>query len=95
MDITVHHRENRSRGLFYIEDNGTKVSELTYHKKEENLIQVDHTETKMGYEHQGYASKLLDYVVNWARENKVKIEPLCPFAEVKFDENPEYADVRA
>ncbi|PHR92725.1 MAG: GNAT family N-acetyltransferase [Leeuwenhoekiella sp.] len=95
MDKAIHHRENRSRGLFYIEGNGDKISELTYTIKSDNLIVVDHTETKMGYEHQGYASELLDYVVNWARENDIKIEPLCPFAEIKFDEKPEYADVRA
>lgn len=95
MDKSIHHRENRSRGLFYIEDNGDKITELTYNITDSNLIVIDHTETKMGYEHQGYASELLEYVVNWARENQIKIEPLCPFAEIKFDENPEYADVRA
>ncbi|MCC4214270.1 GNAT family N-acetyltransferase [Leeuwenhoekiella parthenopeia] len=95
MDKAIHHRENRSRGLFYREENGEKISELTYTIQDAGIIVIDHTETKMGYEHQGYASELLDYVVNWAREKNIKIEPLCPFAEIKFDENPDYADVRA
>ena len=49
----------------------------------------------MEYEGQGYASKLMERAVEYARSKNIKIEPLCPFAEVKFDEHPEYADVRA
>ena len=95
MDKHIQHRENKSRGLFYIDDEGVKISELTYTIKDEGTIIIDHTETKRGYEDQGYASKLLEHVVSWARNENVKIEPLCPFAEVKFDQNPNYADVRA
>ena len=82
MDYTIQHRENDKRGMFWIESDSSTII-------------VDHTETKMEFEHQGYASKLLDHTVAWARSNNIKIEPLCPFAEVKFDENPDYADVRA
>tara|TARA_B100001765_G_C19450189_1_gene314254 strand:+ start:392 stop:763 length:372 start_codon:yes stop_codon:yes gene_type:complete len=95
MDYTIQHRENDKRGMFWIEGEHGKISELTYTVQDENTIIVDHTETKMEHEHQGYASKLLDHTVAWARSKNIKIEPLCPFAEVKFDEKPEYADVRA
>ena len=95
MDKAIKHRENKSRGVFYIEDNGEKISEITYIIRDEQVIVIDHTETKMGHGDQGYASRLLDHVVSWAREHHIKVEPLCPFAEVKFDQNPNYADVRA
>ena len=95
MDYTIQHRENDKRGMFWIESESGKISELTYTVQDSSTIIVDHTETKMEFEHQGYASKLLDHTVAWARSNNIKIEPLCPFAEVKFDENPDYADVRA
>ena len=81
--------------MFWIEGESGKISELTYTVKDDTIIIVDHTETKMEFEHQGFASKILDHAVAWARSKNIKIEPLCPFAEVKFDENPEYADVRA
>ncbi|RXG12406.1 hypothetical protein DSM03_106176 [Leeuwenhoekiella aestuarii] len=95
MDYTIQHRENDKRGMFWIEGENGKISELTYTVKDDSTIIVDHTETKMEFEHQGFASKILDHAVQWARSKAIKIEPLCPFAEVKFDENPEYADVRA
>lgn len=95
MDYTIQHRENDKRGMFWIESESGKISELTYTVQDSSTIIVDHTETKMEFEDQGYASKLLDHTVAWARSNNIKIEPLCPFAEVKFDENPDYADVRA
>ena len=95
MDSSIQHRENSTRGVFLIEGEQGKISELTYTIKDEHTIIVDHTETKLGFEGQGYASKLMAEVVEYALSKKIKIEPLCPFAEVKFDEHPEYADVRA
>jgi len=46
-------------------------------------------------EGKGLASLLLKRSVEYARENNYKINPLCPFAEVQFDEHKEYRDVLA
>ena len=93
--VTIQHKKNDVRGVFLIEGENGIISELTYTIKDANTILIDHTETKMEYEGQGYASKLMERAVEYARSKNIKIEPLCPFAEVKFDEHPEYADVRA
>ena len=61
MDYTIQHRENDKRGMFWIESESGKISELTYTVQDSSTIIVDHTETKMEFEHQGYASKLLDH----------------------------------
>lgn len=95
MDSAIQHKENDSRGVFLMEGDAGKISELTYIVKDEHTIIIDHTETKMGYEGQGYASKLMAAAVDYARSKAIKIVPLCPFAEVQFDEHSEYSDVRA
>lgn len=92
MENHIQHKENATRGLFFIEKDQTVVSELTYSKKGSVII-IDHVETKRAVEGQGLASMLMKKAVNYARENDLKIHPLCPFAEVQFEQFPAYRDV--
>ena len=95
MEYTIQHKENDNRGIFLMEGEDGVISELTYSINDESTITIDHTETKRTLEGKGYAGKLVAHTVAYARDKNLKIIPLCPFAEVKFDEHPEYADVRA
>ena len=92
--MEIKHKENHSRGIFYTEDEKGIIGELTYNK-EGSILTIDHTEVRREREGEGIASKLLERSVQFARENNYKINPLCPFAEVKFDEIDAYSDVRA
>lgn len=93
--MEIKHRENNRRGMFYIENEKGLIAELTYYKRDENIITIDHTEVKREMENQGIGSRLIERSVEFARKHDLKIDPLCPFAEVKFDENDSYKDVRA
>lgn len=93
--MEIKHKENESRGMFYIENDKGLIGELTYHKSDNNVLTIDHTEVKRELENQGIASSLVKKSVEYARENQFKIDPLCPFAEVQFDRNQSYSDVRA
>lgn len=90
----IHHKENERRGIFFMRGEKGIIAELTYTLKSDVMI-VDHTETKRAFEGQGLGSMLIEHTVSYARENGLKIEPLCPFVEVKFDDNKAYNDVRA
>lgn len=93
--MDIQHRENDSRGMFFVKDEKGIFAELTYQKKSGDIIVIDHTEVRPELEGQGIATRLLEHSVAFARENNYKIEPLCPFAEVQFDRNKSYSDVRA
>ena len=95
MDLNIEHKQNDRRGVFLIEGDSGIISELTYSIKNENTIIIDHTETKIPEEGKGFAGKLVAHAVDYAREHNLKIDPLCPFAEVQFERHPEYNDVRA
>jgi predicted GNAT family acetyltransferase len=43
----------------------------------------------------GYAGMLVERLVSDAREKGFKIVPQCSYVEKKFDENPEWSDLRA
>lgn len=93
MSTEIKHKESDRRGMFYMEDHEGITSELTY-SNEAGILVIDHTETRPELEGQGLASKLVRKCVEFARENNFKIDPLCPFAEVQFDQNKEYQDLR-
>ncbi|TVZ53172.1 GNAT family N-acetyltransferase [Dokdonia sp. Hel_I_53] len=93
--MTIQHKEREDRGIFYIKDENGVLSELTYSRNNSNILVIDHTETKVAQEGQGLASKLVAHAVQYAKEHNLKINPLCPFAEVQFDRNPAYKEVLA
>ncbi len=94
MEYKIKHKENLTNGTFFIEDTTGVLSELSYRKLDNDVLVIDDTQTKRHVEGQGLASKLLEQTVNYAKENNYKIDPLCPFAEVKFDQNKEYKKVQ-
>lgn len=93
--MEIKHKENNSRGMFYIENEKGLIAQLTYHKNDDDVMTIDHTEVKRELENQGIGTSLVKESVMYARKNQYKIDPLCPFAEVQFDMNKSYSDVRA
>ncbi|OPC29918.1 GNAT family N-acetyltransferase [Elizabethkingia miricola] len=60
----------------------------------EDKLTVYHTEVNPEYEGKGFAKLLLEKLVSYARENDLKIVPLCPYVHAQFKRHPEeYADV--
>lgn len=57
-------------------------------------LTVYHTEVSEEYEGRGFAKILLEKLVSYARENHLKIVPLCPYVHAQFKRHPEqYNDV--
>jgi len=57
-------------------------------------LTVYHTEVSEQYEGRGFAKILLEKLVSYARENALKIVPLCPYVHAQFQRHPdEYKDV--
>lgn len=60
-----------------------------------DVIDAPHTEVDKEYGGQGIAGKLVDKLVEYARENKKKIIPSCPYIRDKFEKDDSYEDVYA
>ena len=58
-----------------------------------DIIIIDHTEVDAQLKGTGAGAKLVAAAVVWARAERRRIMPLCPFAKSVFDKTPEYADV--
>ncbi|MCO4096113.1 N-acetyltransferase [Macrococcoides canis] len=79
---------------FYIGDSEqTPKAMMTYVKTGEDMIIIDHTEVSDELRGQGAGYSMVEAAVKFARDNNLKILPLCPFAKSVFDKKPEYQDV--
>jgi len=81
------------KGFFYIEVDGKQEAMMTFVFAGEDKIIIDHTEVNLGNEGKGFGKKMVAKAVEYARENKIKIIPLCPFAKSVFDKVAEFRDV--
>ncbi|MEO5790075.1 GNAT family N-acetyltransferase [Gelidibacter sp.] len=56
---------------------------------------IDHTGVEDKFGGKGYAKELVMAGVDFARENDLKIIPLCPYAKSRFDRDKSIGDVLA
>lgn len=85
--------DNNGKGAFVIEEGDERIAEMAIGISGENLT-VYHTEVSEKLKGKGVASQLLTRMVTYARENKLKVIPLCPYVLAQFKRHPEeYADV--
>lgn len=91
--MEVLHKQFENKGAFIAQDQDKKAGEMTYSKAGENLIIIDHTEVDSSFGGQGVGKKMVLAAVAFARENKIKVLPLCPFAKAAFDKDSDIQDV--
>jgi predicted GNAT family acetyltransferase len=91
--MNIQHQETESKGAFFIEEDGTRVAEMTYSKAGTKKIIIDHTEASEQVRGEGYAKKLVFHGVEYARKNGLKVLPLCPYAKSVIQRNEELQDV--
>lgn len=92
--MQIQQKQDGSKGSFYIAENEKILAEMTYSMSGTTLMIIDHTEVadELRGKHVGY--QLVHTAVEYARENHIKILPLCPFAKSVFDKKgAEFADV--
>ncbi len=91
--MEVKQKNDSSKGVFYIEQNGKTVAQMTYVWVGTNKIIIDHTEVGESLKGQGAGKLMVSNAVEFARQAGIKIVPLCPFAKSVFSKTPDYSDV--
>ncbi len=101
-EITITHHALGQGGKYVAEFEGHK-GHLEWEPRDglpkENVAEgvrvATHTVVPRAIEGRGVARRLVERMVRDAREEGFKIEPRCSYVAAKFDENPEWADLRA
>ena len=72
---------------------GALVGFAAYEICDDGVYSFHHTEVFEGNEGRGLGQKLAAGVVDFARENDVKIAPTCPFLASYLRKHPEHQDL--
>ena len=65
---------------------------IEYMKSPQRIIYT-HTEVPEAYEGMGIASKMARAAMDYAREEGLKVQPLCPYVRSWVNRHPEYQDI--
>lgn len=85
--------DQRGRGAFYIEESNEILGEMVVGFSETTLT-VYHTEVDPKLEGKGFAKKMLEKMVAYAREKKLQVIPLCSYVHTYFKRHAnDYSDI--
>jgi predicted GNAT family acetyltransferase len=91
--MQIQFEQSDSKGAFFIEENHHRLATMTFSKAGDHLFIIDHTEVSDALRGKNVGKQLVAAAVGHARNNNLKILPLCPFAKSVFERVKEYQDV--
>ena len=92
--MQIQHKESGSGGIFFIPGDGDDtLAELTYQQNGQGTIVIDHTGVDKSYRGKDLGMELINQAVEFARSQKMKILPVCPFARAVMQKKSAYKDV--
>ena len=94
-DVTIERREHGDKGAYYAHVEGShSLGRLTWVERDGVRV-AEHTVVPPEIGGRGVAAQLVDALVADARELGFKVKPVCSYVLKKFEEHPEWADLRA
>lgn len=89
-DIAIQHRPEQGRFEAIVE--GLRC-EVDYHLSP-GRMHITHTGVPRPLEGRGIAAALVQRALAWAREQGLKVEPVCSYVAVYLRRHPEWHDLR-
>ena len=92
-DVNIsHHPESRARGTFDLEREGNRMGFLSYSVDEEMMV-IDYVQVDPSLRGKGMGEQLVRAAVEWAREHKRKVTPICSYARAVMRRTKAFHDV--
>ena len=91
--MTIKLNLEDTKGYFELYENNALAAYMSFSRAGDDLIIIDHTDVKPEHKGKAFGRKLVDYVVNYARENNIKVMPMCPYAASVFQKDESIRDV--
>lgn len=79
----------KEKTRYFYENNNEVVSEINF-KIEKNIMHIDRVYTNEDYRGHGYAKQLLEEIIDDAKNQGYKINPICSFVVKEFSKNKDY-----
>lgn len=94
-DVQITRQDSGSSGEYHAHVPGSEaIGRLTWVKRTDGARIADHTLVPREIGGRGIAALLVQELVADAREQGFRIVPQCSYVAAKFDEHPEWADLR-
>lgn len=75
---------------------GKVIGEIDFHYSgDSKVLAVTHTGVRKEYEGQGIAGALNKALLEYVRENHLRVIPECPYTKTYIERHPEYQDLLA
>ena len=85
--------DNNQKGAFVVKANNVLLAEMAVSINNGNLT-VYHTEVSSALQGKGVGGELLATMVDYARNNHLKVIPLCPYVYAQFKRHSKkYEDI--
>lgn len=89
MELVIEHNTNKRRFETVINDHNAFVEYNLFN----HGINFTHTEVPIELEGKGIGSALAKFVLDFAKDNRFRVMPLCPFIKGYIDRHPEYGTI--
>lgn len=94
-EVTITRHEQGGSGEYHAHVEGSDhIGRLTWVERAGARV-AEHTLVPPAIGGRGIAARLVEALVADAREQNFKVKPVCSYVVAKFDEHPEWADLRA
>jgi predicted GNAT family acetyltransferase/uncharacterized Fe-S cluster protein YjdI len=91
--LIIRHENDEKQGIFVAIRDDIQIGLMTYIWIESKKFVINHTEVDPDFEGTGIGKKLVYAAVDYARENELKIIPMCSFAKALFNKDSGIRDV--
>lgn len=91
--MEIKQENQHQKGSFKAWEGDQQAGALNYTLEGENRLVINHTEVYPQFEGKGLGKQMVLKAVEYARENKLKIIPLCSYASMVFSRTAEIRDV--
>lgn len=93
--VKIEHQTQDDKGRFVLFEGEANAGKMTYIQHDNKTFTIDHTIVDEAFGGKGYARKLVQAGVAYARESGQKIIPVCSYAKHVLTSDAAYADVLA
>jgi len=85
--------DNEEFHRFEMDTEGDKA--VLRYMKRDGVLQLTHTEVPEAFRGRGYARQLTQFALESARQEGLKVRPVCPYVRQFLDKNPGYEEMVA
>ncbi|TVS13637.1 MAG: N-acetyltransferase [Wenzhouxiangella sp.] len=91
MSEPIRHASDQQRFELEIDGNPCRL----HYTLSGNIVSLDSVQVPKAVGGQGIAGRLTRHALDWARQQNLRVRPVCPYVAAWIKRHPEYADLLA